>query len=209
MIPPSEPPPREPPSREGPREALALIHHHPGRIRVRAEAFRAGDAADRVRAALDAEPGVTAVTHNAKTGSLLIEYQPGLAHSEAILRCVASAADLDMPSDDGPVRGREPAIVAIDTTREINALVHELTGQRADLRTIVPAGLAALAAYAFVVQAGERLPRWDNLLYWSYNVFSQLHRGEIEAAAARVAAALASPPAHDSGSVSGPKTRAP
>ena len=25
-----------------------------------------------------------------------------------------------------------------------------------------------------------RLPRWDNLLYWSYNIFVSLHRREIE-----------------------------
>jgi hypothetical protein len=200
--PPSEPPEGEPP----PREALALIHHHPGRLRVRAEAFRAGDAADRVRAALDAEPGITAILHNPKTGSLLVEYQPGHADPEELLRCIAEAADLDMPTDERP-RGKEPALVAIDTTRELNELVHELTGQRADLRTLVPAGMAALAVYSFAVQ-GDRLPRWDNLLYWSYNIFSQLHRREIDAsAAAREAAEVAASRVHDSGPA--PKPTAP
>jgi hypothetical protein len=40
--------------------------------------------------------------------------------------------------------------------------------------------MAALAAYSFVFHPDARLPRWDNLLYWSYNIFSQLHRREIE-----------------------------
>ena len=170
-------PPAEPPAA---REALALIHHHPGRLRVRAESFREGDAASRVRAALDMEPGITTVSHNATTGSLLVEYQPGHAHAEAILMCIAAAAGLDLPPDDERRRGPAPALVAIDAARELNELVHEVTGYRADLRSIVPVGMAALAAYSFAVHGEARLPRWDNLLYWSYNIFTQLHRREIE-----------------------------
>src|SRR5260221_9538254 len=89
-----------------PREPLTLVHHHPGRLRVRADAFREGAAGppgappptagpggadeppgeglrpvDRVRAALDAEPGIAAFLHNPRTGSILVEYEPGLADS--------------------------------------------------------------------------------------------------------------------------------
>jgi hypothetical protein len=183
---------------------LTLVHHHPGRLRVRAAAFRhrtrdggpeaaAEDAlpaeasldrhpVDRVRAALDAEPGIAAFIHNARTGSILVEYEPGLADSETILSRIAEAADLDMPSDEAPPP-KKPALVAIDAAREVNALVADLTGEQTDLRSLVPLGMAALAAYSFVVHKDARLPRWDNLLYWSYNVFSQLHRREIEATA--------------------------
>jgi hypothetical protein len=173
-----------------PREALSLIHHHPGRLRVRAEAFRSdapGHAADRVRAALEAEPGITAVSHKPRTGSLLVEYQPGLADPEAILARIAGAAGLDPPVDDALTRPREPALVAIDAARELNDIVHEITGYQTDLRTLVPAGLAALAAYSFVASEHERMPRWDNLMYWSYAIFSQLHGREIAAAGARPA----------------------
>jgi hypothetical protein len=162
------------------RGTLSLIHHHPGRLRVRADVFRSGDAASRARAALDAMPGITDVTHSPRTGSLLIEYEAGLADPETILSDIAAAADIDPPSGDPRPRGREPSLVAIDAAREVNELVHEMTGFRADLRTLVPAGLAALAAYSFAFHEDDRLPRWDNLLYWSYNVFSALHRREIE-----------------------------
>jgi hypothetical protein len=164
---------------EAPREALTLTHHHPGRLRVRAVAFQDGDVGARVVAALEAVPGIEVVRHNPRTGSILVEYEPGLAHPEAVLARIAAAADLDPPTDDRP-RGREPAIVAIDAAREVNELVDELTGHRADLRSLVPMGMAALAAYSFVYHGDARLPRWDNLLYWSYNIFSQLHRREIE-----------------------------
>jgi hypothetical protein len=183
------------------REQLTLVHHHPGRLRVRAQAFRLRphegdrrpaveedlaaeasldhDPVDRVRAALDAEPGIAAFVHNARTGSILVEYEPGLADSETILSRIADAADLEMPSDEAPPP-KKPALVAIDAAREVNAIVADLTGQQADLRSLVPLGMAALAAYSFVYHKDARLPRWDNLLYWSYNVFSQLHRREIE-----------------------------
>ena len=54
----------------------------------------------------------------------------------------AHAAGLEMPSDDALPRRREPALIAIDTVREVNSIVHEVTGQRADLSTLVPAGMA-------------------------------------------------------------------
>jgi hypothetical protein len=70
--------------------------------------------------------------------------------------------------------------MAIGVARELNAISMELTGSRADLRVIVPTAIAALGAYSFVYGKEPRLPRWDNLLYWSYNLFATLHRREIE-----------------------------
>jgi hypothetical protein len=134
----------------------------------------------RVRAALDTEPGISEVTHNARTGSVLIEYQPGLTDSETILALIADAAGLDMPSDED-LPPKKPALVAIDAAREVNELVADVTGQQLDLRSLVPLGMVALGAYSFVY-GKDRLPRWDNLLYWSYNIFTQLHRREIERA---------------------------
>ena len=179
------------------RAALTLVHHHPGRLRVRAEALHDAETASAVRAALDAEPGITSVAHNPRTGSLLVEYEPGLASAEGILLRIASAAGLDMPPDDGRYHGRNPAHVTIATARGINDLVHEATGGRTDLRAIVPAGLAALSVYT-LVRNGATLPRWDSLLYWSYNIFSQLHRREIDATRRFVEREGAQPPLHPS-----------
>lgn len=173
-----DPPPAPPPG-----EVLELVHHHPGRLRVRADAFARGSAVvDRVREAIEAQPGVTRFSHNARTGTLLVEYQPGLAEPDDVLERIADAAGLERPGKDA-IRafGRTPAILAVEAARELNAITAELTGSRADLRAIVPAALAALSAYSFVVHKDSRLPRWDNLLYWSYNVFFSLHRREIDA----------------------------
>ena len=162
------------------REALQLVHHHPGRLRVRADRFRVDEeAVARVREGLERLRGVTRFEHNVRTGSLLVEYQPGVAEPEALLAFIADAADLDRYSPKVAVP-QEPGLVAIEAAREVNAITYELTGKRFDLRTMIPAGLVTMAAYAFLEQKGERLPRWDNLLYWSYNVFVHLHSRELD-----------------------------
>jgi hypothetical protein len=200
------------------REVLALVHHHPGRLRVRADAFREGregserredqgDVVDRVRAALDAEPGISTVSHNVRTGSLLVEYEPGLADPEIILSRIAEAAGLERPSDELPAAGKKPALIAIDAAREANAIVADLTGEQTDLRSLVPMGMAALAVFSFAISSHEeRIPRWDNLLYWSYNIFSQLHRREIEAGERRTGSPLEAPDAPERARAEGSST---
>jgi hypothetical protein len=171
------------------RDALELVHHHPGRLRVRANALRAEEdesrataVAARVSHGMAAVPGIARLTHNARTGSLLIEYEPGLVEPDAIIARIAQLAELLSPFDPSVHRANpgSPATIAIEATREVNAVVYELTGWRTDLRFLAPAALAALGVYSFAFNKKEpRLPRWDNLLYWSYNIFTALHQREI------------------------------
>jgi hypothetical protein len=164
-------------------EALELVHHHPGRLRVRAESLRDDEKRiDRVKAALDGMPGITRVVHKADTGSFLIEYEPGLAEPDAVVVRIAEVAGLLSPFD--PRARKKPAQTStalIDGARGLNAVANELTGGRADLRVVVPAALAGLAAFSFSREK-MRLPRWDNLLWWSYSIFTALHSQEIQAA---------------------------
>lgn len=165
------------------REALVIVHHHPGRIRVRAETFRYGATIlDLVRSKLEAMPGIIRVTNSSRSGSMLVEYEPGHAEPDAILGGIADAAGLDRAIDEREARRRDPGpgLVAVEVVQELNAIAHELTGWRADLRVMVPTALAGLAAVSFAVSKETRIPRWDNLLYWSYTIFSSLHGREIE-----------------------------
>jgi hypothetical protein len=164
-----------------PTEVLELVHHHPGRLRVRAAVLRDNaPLAERISRALDSVPGVSQVTHNPRTGSVLVAYEPGLAEPDAIALRIADAAQLISPFDPRAAKPiARPAGALIEGTRELNAIAHDLTGGRVDLRSIVPAALAGAAAYSFAFGKGPRLPRWDNLLWWSYSVFASLHAGEI------------------------------
>lgn len=186
------------------REALVIVHHHPGRIRVRADTFRDGTTAlDLIREKLESLPGILRVTHSTRSGSMLVEYEPGHAEPDTILGHIVEAAGLDRAIDEREARKRDPGpgLLAVEVVQELNSITHELTGWRADLRVIVPAALAGLAAVSFASSKEPRLPRWDNLLYWSYSIFSMLHRREIERAERPVEKAVgASPP---------PSTRTP
>jgi len=164
------------------REHLELAHHHPGRLRVRADALiEALDVVQRIRESLDAVPGILSVKYTAQTGSILVEYEPGHADADDIILRIAEAADLEPPLDEATLREQRarPALLSIRAARELNRLTEEVTGGRADLRSIVPAALAGLAVYSFVGEK-NRLPRWDNLLYWGFNIFTLLHRPEID-----------------------------
>ncbi len=167
-----------------PPQVLELVHHHPGRLRLRAAALREdAELSGRVSADLEGVPGITRVTHNAQTGSVLVEYEPGLAQPDAISERIAEVAGLMSPFDPRAARPVfRPANAVIDGTRELNAIAEELTGGRVDLRSVVPAVLAGAAAYSFAFGRGPRLPRWDNLLWWSYSVFHSLHAREIQRA---------------------------
>jgi len=176
-----------------PTEVLELVHHHPGRLRVRAAVLREdAELAERVTRALDETAGILVVTHNPRTGSVLVEYEPGLVEPDAIALRIADAAQLISPFDPRAAKPVfRPAGALIEGTRELNAIAHELTGGRADLRSIVPAALAGAAAYSFAFGRGPRLPRWDNLLWWSYSVFASLHAREVAEAAGTAATAMA------------------
>ena len=169
------------------REPLELVHHHPGRVRLRAMSLVGETAtAEQIRHALEGRPGIRRCVHNTRTGSLLIEYEPALSDAESIVDAVAQASGLGAPLSprEARARRRSPSRVTVDIAREIDALTYELTGWRTDLRFLAPAGLAAAAAFSFIRnKPSGRLPRWDTLLWWSYNVFTSLHHDEIDAAA--------------------------
>lgn len=137
---------------------------------------------DRIRSVLDGTPGVRNVRHNTRTGSLLVEYDPGMADANALLTRIANAAGLGEPLSPRDARRsrRSHANRAIDLAREANALTYELTGWRADLRLVAPMALAGAGIYSLVRnQPNSRLPKWDTLLWYSYSVFTALHAREI------------------------------
>jgi Heavy metal associated domain 2 len=177
------PPPVEPARTNG---ILELVHHHPGRLRVRADAFRLrADVVERVREVVEGIPGISRFSPTRRTGSILVEYRPGLVEPDEIVERIADAADMQWLGEGSVRTRRQPGLVAVGVARELNEITMELTGARADLRVIVPTALAALGVYSFAYGKEPRLPRWDNLLYWSYNIFVSLHRREIEIDPAR------------------------
>lgn len=156
---------------------VALVHHHPGRLRLRGEVLaRSPGAAARLRAVLCAIDGVGSVVHNAASGSLLIEYAPERIDADGILRAVADAG---VRVDDRP-RRRDASRALVGAARGMNAQVAQATRGAADLHGVVSFALGLGAVSSLVFGRGPRWPRWDSLLYWSYTFFRDVHLRDTE-----------------------------
>jgi hypothetical protein len=155
---------------------VALVHHHPGRLRLRGPALVQSErVASRARDALQGLSGVARVVHNATSGSLLVEYAPEAIDADAIM---SRMFEVGIRIEDNPRPDAARAVVG--AARELNAKVAGATGGLADLHGIVSfvLGLGALAS--LVAGHGPRLPRWDNLLYWSYTFFREVKANDAD-----------------------------
>lgn len=164
---------------------LRLVHHHPGYLRVRADAFvdsePDGPALSAPRAAAEDTPGFRRWAHNPKTGSVVLEYRPGALDPDELLERVAKAAGLrGVEPCAGRKRDREKLVsTLLDAVEGVNRAVLEVTDGRADLRELIPAALAVTSVVSFLLHERRgRLPSWDSALYRGYIVFMDWHARE-------------------------------
>jgi hypothetical protein len=200
-----------PAAEQASNEPLRLVHHHPGYLRVRTEAFfRAEEDNPAVKAARNAaesSPGFRSWSLNPKTGSVVIQYEPGTVEPDDLLKHIAKSAGL--PGVEVATRHkmtREEVVSSfLDKVQGANQAVNHLTGGRADLRELVPAALAVVSVISFIENDyRSRLPHWMSALYRGYRIFMQWHRPEVrtrERAARqeeeRKAAGQSNPPVSD------------
>lgn len=132
-----------------------------------------------MRAALAAFPAVHRVLHEPFTGSVLFEYEPGAIDPDVLLDAVLSAGEFSRIEDCVSPRNdpQDPVMHIVRAARGMNQVVADLTGRRADLRTLFPAGLAAAGFLSLLRRPIP--PRWDNLLIWSMQTFLSLNSERI------------------------------
>ena len=167
-------------------ESLRLVHHHPGYLRIQADAFiqPADDdpVVTAVQTAVEVIPGFRSWSHNPKTGSAVIEYDPGVVDADDLLKHIAKQAGFrSVENSTNHQRNREQLVdVFLDAVQDVNQIASQMTGGRADLRELAPVALAATAVVSFVLNDDRgRLPDWNSALYHSYRVFMQWHRKEV------------------------------
>ena len=176
-------------SRERPKridEPLRLVHHYPGYVRIRAGAFLQPQDNDPVvtaaRTAAETAPGFRSWSLNPKTGSVVIEYDPGELEADDLLKHIAKSAGLQGVeiSTSRKMNREELVSTFLDSVQGVNQVASQLTGERADLRELVPAALAAVSVVSLVLNEDRGLlPFWSSALYHSYRVFMQWHRPEV------------------------------
>jgi len=174
----------EPPKRMD--EPLRLVHHHPGYLRIRADAFLQAEEDNPIvtaaRTAADTAPGFRSWSLNPKTGSVVIQYEPGAVEADDLLKHIAKCAGFQGVEIATRTKANRQELVSgfLDTVQGINRAIDQLTGGRADLRELAPAALAAVSIISFVLNQNRgRLPEWSGALYHSYRVFMHWHRPEV------------------------------
>jgi hypothetical protein len=167
-------------------EPLRLVHHHPGYLRIRAGAFiQPEDNSPVVAAAQTAAenvPGFRSWSLNPKTGSVVVQYDPGTIEADDLLKHVAKSAGFRGVeiATSNKMNRQELVSAFLDTVQGVNQVVSQLTGDRADLREVVPAALAATSVVSFLLNEDRGLlPQWSTALYRSYRVFMHWHRPEV------------------------------
>jgi hypothetical protein len=167
-------------------ESLRLLHHHPGYLRIQADAFIQPDDDSPVmiaaQAVAEAVPGFRSWSLRPKTGSVVVEYDPGTLDADDLLNRIAKSAGLrGVEKSISSTKNRQELVSTfLDTVQGVNQVVSELTGNKADLRELVPLALVATSIVSFVVNDDRgRLPHWSSALYRGYRVFMHWHRREV------------------------------
>lgn len=167
-------------------ELLRLVHHHPGYLRVRVDAFLHAEDDNPVvtaaRSAAESIPGFRSWGLNPKTGSIVIQYEPGTVEPDDLLKHIAKCAGFRGVEIATPRKmSRQEAVSGfLDTIESINRVVGQLTGGRADLRELAPVALAATSVVSFILGPNRgRWPEWSGALYHGYRVFLHWHRPEV------------------------------
>jgi copper chaperone CopZ len=169
---------------------LRLLHHHAGYMRLQADPFAHEEAeADEVakaRVAVEAVPGVRRWSHNPATASVVVEYEPGAVDADALIEKIAKKTHSDGVEEvDSRSLDRIALVnVFLDFAQDVNRVVAKATGDRADLRELVPAAMLGSSIVSLVL--GKRwtryLPgRWTSNVYRAYRVFMNWHKAEIKA----------------------------
>jgi len=167
---------------------LRLLHHHPGYLRAQADAFIGRTEADPVMKAAkhagETTPGYRKWFHNSKTGSFVLEYEPGDVDVDEVLARIAKKSGLsDVVFDIHSNLHRKELLNGLyDAVQEVNGIVSRATGHRADLRELIPAVLTVTSLVSFILgdRAGRRVPNWDSALYRGYRIFMQWHKKDVE-----------------------------
>jgi hypothetical protein len=105
-----------------------------------------------------------------------------MLEADDLLNHIAKSAGLrGVENSTSSKMNRQELVSAfLDTVQDVNRVVSELTGERADLRELVPVALAATSVVSFLLNEDRgRLPQWSSALYRSYRVFMQWHRPEV------------------------------
>jgi hypothetical protein len=160
---------------------VSVVHSSPGRVRlrVRREDLNA-PALLHAEQAIIALPGVFGVRKNSLARSVVVSFDPGAIGLDDLLDAVTRVGIAIEPLVESPAMRLpdHPLDESItEVFRSADERVRERTRGKADLRTLVPVGLAVLAARELLAGRLAAAP-WYVLLWYSFSSFVSLRKSE-------------------------------
>lgn len=155
-----------------------VLHASPGRVRLRVQREDLESAAMvQAERALTGLTGVQGVRKNPVTRSVLITFDAQAMDFEDLIVAAAEAGVVIEPAFEAPnVRSSRPIDQVItDFSRRVDERVRQGTGGTLDARTLLPIGLAALAARELMTTGLSAAP-WYVLLWYSFDSFMKLRK---------------------------------
>ncbi|HUL02132.1 MAG TPA: hypothetical protein VLV16_02745 [Gemmatimonadales bacterium] len=156
--------------------SLRVVHAVAGRLRFRGPA---GVVSEDLAQAIRDLGGVRSCNWSARTGSMLVTFEPEKITAGAIAEAVARHADLDDSLLAGPVPELQPrgpaggasfAAGIADTFAEVDRRVHSATRGLFRLGTLVPLGLAVWASREIMLGRAAPLA-WSTALWYAHGLF--------------------------------------
>jgi hypothetical protein len=157
------------------RGRLRIVSHFPGRLRVRAEAFRDRERGDAAAEALRGEDGVLTADATPLTGSLLVTYEARRVQLPWLVQLIVRIANLDGIEADHDGKPYTPGGPAIrEALDKVNDRLIAATRGRVDSKTAVPTTLFGLGALTILL-GRFRPPEWYDWMFWSFVTFMNLN----------------------------------
>ncbi len=163
---------------------VRVVHVTPGRVRARVprEALENG-ALREAEEALLAVDGVREVRRNVAASSIVIRYDPAITDVSALVVAASRANVAVMAADEQAsptaLPGQRSAIASWIAApfQRADRQMTEATRGGLDLRTLVPIGLAVLAAREVLAGRLHMAP-WYTLTWWAFDSYLKLQRGD-------------------------------
>jgi copper chaperone CopZ len=167
---------------------VRIVHASPGRIRAKVprEAFDSPQLRQ-AEDALLAVDGVQSVKRKPAASSVLVSYDPAVTTVPALFAALADRNVTIVAPDDeperSPGRGGSRSTVArwlATPFQQSDRKLGEATDHTIDVRTLLPIGLAALAARE-VLSGRAHMAPWYTLAWWAFDSYLKLQRPEVVA----------------------------
>jgi heavy-metal-associated domain-containing protein len=175
-----------------------IVSHAPGRVRVRLQReHRDPDVLTEIEERLGARNGVSSVSADTRTGSVLVHYDRQALSRENLVEMlfdvgvvVRELLGADEVPDDlgrgdaspGVVQHSEGATSILDAVTDLDRRISELTGGRIDLKLLVPAGIGLIALRQVAINGLglTQVPGYV-LLWYTFDSFYKLHQRKTAA----------------------------